>query len=182
MTLTTTTVRTLGTLSAGMLALGMLAGCTPAPEPEPTKTALFATDEEAFAAAEDTYRAYTDALNKVDTSDPKTFEPMYAYTTGDFLAADKKTFSGLHAEGLTMVGEMKIAQFIPIRSDKPYDEVMAIVCIDVSDTDVVDESGESRVAPTRPDLNPLEVSFVTSGKRLLIAHASRDESGSCSSS
>lgn len=159
----------------------MLAACTPEPEPTPTKTALFASDEEAFAAAEETYRAYTDALNEVDTSDPKTFEPMFAFATGNFLAADKETFSQLHAESLMTTGEMKVAQFIPVSSKKPFDNAVAIVCVDVSATDVVDQEGESRVSPTRPDLNPLTVTFVASGGEMLISHASRDETGACSS-
>ncbi|GAA2862356.1 hypothetical protein [Microbacterium arabinogalactanolyticum] len=183
MTLATSTVRALGALSAGLLTLGMLSACTPTPEPDPkpTKTALFASDKEAFKAAEETYRAYTDALNNVDTSDPGTFEPMFAYATGDFLAADKKTFSELHAEKLTMIGAMKLAQFKGIESVPPYDEVSAIVCVDVSGTDVVDAAGVSQVAPDRPDMNALTVTFTASPDRLLIAHATRAEDSACTS-
>ena len=61
-------------------------GCFAQPDPEPTP--LFSSEEEAFAAAEATYRAYVDALNQVDLSDPETFEEVYAWTTGDANADD----------------------------------------------------------------------------------------------
>lgn len=181
MTLAVSSVRALSALSAGLLALGMLSACTPTPEPKPTKTALFASDEEAFKAAEETYRAYTEALNEVDTSDPKTFEPMFALTTGDFLAADKKTFSELHAEDLTMTGEVRVAKFSGMESAPPFEEVTATVCVDVSAADVVDASGVSQVAPDRPDVNALTVTFRTSDRQLLIDHAERTDAIKCAS-
>ena len=67
------------------LALGMTTACQPEPAPSPSGP-VFANEEEAFAAAEETYRAYVDALNQVDLSDPETFEAVYAWTTGDFNA------------------------------------------------------------------------------------------------
>src|SRR3546814_3928687 len=67
-------------------------GCVGTPEPrETTPTPL--SDAEAFAAAEETYRAYVDALNQVDLSDPATFEPVYALTTGDLNSQDRRNFS-----------------------------------------------------------------------------------------
>ena len=70
------------------IVLGMATGCQPEPEPSPTGP-VFATEEEAFAAAEETYRAYVDALNQVDLSDPETFEAVYAWTTGDANAGER---------------------------------------------------------------------------------------------
>src|SRR5688500_5990965 len=65
-------------LAAPALVTGLLAGCAGDPEPAET-THGFASEEEAFAAAEETYRAYVDALNQVDLSDPETFEPVLAW-------------------------------------------------------------------------------------------------------
>ena len=64
------------------LVVGLATGCQPEPSPSPSGPA-FANEEAAFAAAEETYRAYVDALNQVDLSDPETFEAVYAWTTGD---------------------------------------------------------------------------------------------------
>ncbi|HOQ22628.1 MAG TPA: hypothetical protein PLN62_09415, partial [Microbacterium sp.] len=68
--------RTFPAVGAALLALALVTGCAPEPAPTPTPTG-FASDDEAFAAAEATYRAYVDALNAVDLSDPATFEPVY---------------------------------------------------------------------------------------------------------
>ncbi len=73
--------RTAGLLIALAIATTVSA-CTPEPAPTPTPTG-FASEDEAFRAAEETYRAYVDALNAVDLADPATFEPVFAWTTGD---------------------------------------------------------------------------------------------------
>ncbi len=84
--------RLLAATLALVLAAAVTTGCAPTPEPtEPTP--LFTSEDEAFAAAEETYRAYVDALNQVDLSDPATFEDVYAWTTGDANANERKTFS-----------------------------------------------------------------------------------------
>ena len=165
---------------AGLL-VGMLSACTPEakPTPEPTKTAAFATDEEAFAAAEETYRAYTDAMNRVDLSDPATFDRMYAFSTGDFQTSDRETYSQLHAENLRMIGEVHVARFEGTEFDEATGTVEAQICIDVSESDVIDSTGQSRVAPDRPDMNPLHVYFQADGSQVLITRAERDGTISC---
>ncbi len=74
------------------LVIAVATGCRPEPEPSPSGPA-FATEAEAFAAAEETYRAYVDALNQVDLSDPETFEAVYAWTTGDANANERRTLT-----------------------------------------------------------------------------------------
>jgi len=164
-----------------VLTGSLLAGCSPAPEPTPTPTAAFASEEEAFAAAEETYRDYTSALNQVDISNPDTFEPLFDLTSGDFEAADRETFSELHAADYELTGETRVASFRGVSSDKALQEITAIVCVDVSQSGVVDQSGQSKTAPDRPDMNALRVTFVLSGARMLIDHATREESNSCGS-
>ncbi|WP_235562488.1 hypothetical protein [Microbacterium sp. Root1433D1] len=158
----------------------MLAGCAPTPEPTPTPTAAFASEEEAFAAAEETYRAYTDALNAVDLDDPATFEPVFDLTSGDFEAADRQTLSELHAEKYAFTGQMTVVRFNGISSHSSFEQVEASVCVDVSGSDVVDESGNSVTSPDRPDMNPLRVTFVLSDGRLRVDRADRDPGTACS--
>ena len=85
-------------LAALTLVTGLLAGCVGDPGPVET-TPGFASEEEAFAAAEETYRAYVDALNQVDLSDPETFEPVFAWTTGELNAT-----IGRPCQGCTRIG------------------------------------------------------------------------------
>lgn len=129
-----------------------LAGCAPEPAPTPSG---FADEDAAFAAAEATYRAYVDALNRVDLSDPETFEDVYRWTTGDLNASDRKNFSAWHAERYSMQGEAKIisVRFLTVVNN----EVTLHACYDVSRVDVRDASGASRVAQSRPDVQSLLV-------------------------
>lgn len=179
MTLTISSLRAVGVLSTGLLAFGMLAACAPAPEPEPTETALFSSDEEAFAAAEETYQAYTDALNDVDTSDPNTFESVYQYSSGSFESADKENLSWMHAENLTLGGETRIIEFNGTQASSDRTDLQARVCIDVSKVTLTNAAGESQVNPTRPDTYALDLTFKANDERLLIDSAQTPEDQSC---
>src|SRR5690606_35433643 len=135
----------------------------------------FSSDEEAFKAAEETYRAYTDALNEVDTSDPETFEPVFALSTGDFESGDRKNLSTMHAEGFVTSGTTQIRGFKGVSAADDYTEIVASLCVDVSQTDIRNESGQSIVSPDRPDVYAATVTFVTKTNALLISHANVDE-------
>lgn len=182
MSFATFSLRAVGALSAGLLALGTLAACTPEPEPKPTKTPLFASDEEAFKAAEETYRAYTDALNNVDTSDPETFDAVIAWTTGDASAALKKSLSELHAESVTLVGSTTIQQATPLSFDTDAGEISMHVCADVSKTDVLNSTGASLVPDGRAPIQSILVVFSTSDSptALRVSSTTGDESHTCS--
>ena len=146
-----------------MLALaGVLAACTAlsgclgtGPEPTPTPTAAFASEEEAFAAAEETYRAYVAAANDVDLSDPATFESMFAWTTGELENGARKTFSEMHADGWAVDGETRLTLIEPLDASSDFAEIELAVCQDVSDVTVVDDAGESVVSPSRPNMQSL---------------------------
>lgn len=154
-------------------------GCSPTPEPEPTPTPAFASEEEAFAAAEETYRALTAALNNIDASDPATFEPLYALSSGDFEKADREAYSNMHAEGYVIAGQTVIVSFDGIESDSTHTTVVAEVCLDVSGVTVVDAHGVSQVSSDRPDRYALLVTFVSSGNRMLTDSAEVNEAAKC---
>nr|WP_246301358.1 hypothetical protein [Microbacterium immunditiarum] len=151
----------------------MATGCSgqPAPEPSTPSAPTFASDEEAFAAAEETYRAYVDALNAVDLSDPATFEPVFAWLTGDASADARQQLSEMHANGWQVEGTTAIV----LAEGRPPGSAFATalnVCEDVSDVDVVDATGTSVVSGDRPDVQPVLVGFelsVTSPTGLLMS-------------
>lgn len=137
-----------------------LTGCSPAPEsPEPTPS--FTSDAEAFAAAEETYRAYIDALNEVDLSDPETFEAVYAWTTGDLNASDRKGLSEYHASRADVTGSS-----VPVTVSGAavgVDGTTTLnVCLDVSGIEVTNSAGESLVDPDRVDVQSLLVELTPS--------------------
>lgn len=141
------------------VAVGLLAGCTPEPlDADPTPT--FTSEAEAFAAAEATYRAYVDALNDVDLSDPETFEAVYSWTTGEALAGAKKSFTTMAADGWSVSGDSRFDNFDPIAFDEESSRhVTAHLCLDVTLVEVVDSAGVSQVPDTRADRQPAIVTF-----------------------
>ena len=155
------------------LALGMTTACQPEPAPSPSGP-VFANEEEAFAAAEETYRAYVDALNQVDLSDPETFEAVYAWTTGEANAGEKKSLSRMHADGWTVQGDTLITEVaLDSFDDDGNPAVVLDICADVSDVQVLDSSGLSVVGPDRPDAQASVVTLVgstSSTTRLVIAN------------
>lgn len=158
-------------LAAVLVTGALIVGCTPTPEPTPTPTG-FATDEEAFAAAEATYRAYVDALNRVDLSDPETFGDVYAWTTGEANTNDRKTFSQMHADSLTVSGESVVAVIQPLGEFEPDAEALQLgVCLDVSTINLVNTQGESVVSPDRGDQQSMLITLVPSDTptRLIIS-------------
>lgn len=114
------------------------------------------SDAAAFAAAEETYRAYVEALNAVDLADPSTFEPVYALTTGEILESDRKALSGYNASGVTMSGRTEVKEVVPHSVDGDVAELY--VCIDVSSVTLTNADGESMVPPDR---EPIQAMLVT---------------------
>lgn len=147
--------RMAGVWAVAAVALALTTACTPdaAPTPSPSPTG-FASEEEAFAAAEEAYRAYVDALNKVDLSDPETFEPVFALTTGDARNAARKSFSQMSADGWTVNGESVVILTEPAGVDTELREVSLAICVDVSNVTLVDRGGQSQVGD-RPDRQSL---------------------------
>ncbi|GLJ78797.1 hypothetical protein [Microbacterium imperiale] len=137
---------------------GSAPSASPAPAtrtPAPIETA---SDEAAFREAEATYRAYVDALNAVDLSDPATFEPVFALTTGRVNEEDRRVLSNYHAAGVTMDGSTEITRVIRKRIDGGTAQLY--VCIDVSSIEVHDRSGQSLVEADRSPVQRMLVSAV----------------------
>ncbi len=156
-----------------------LAGCAPTPAPTPTPTAAFASEEEAFAAAEATYRAFTARLNEVDLADPATFEPLFKLSSGEFEAADRKAYSTMHAEGFSIDGDTSIVSFEGTKAAAPFHTVVARVCLDVSAVTVTDADGLSRVDSSRPDIYALDIVFTAEEASFTIDSASVNEEAKC---
>lgn len=154
-----TTRRTL-TAAAGIALTLTLAACAPAsPTSDPTPS--FTSDEEAFAAAEETYRAYVDALNEVDLSDPETFEGVWAWSAGDLNAADRKSLTEYHADGLRITGESVVESVAGVNSEGG-DQIQLAVCLNVTTFDLQSASGDSLVPVDRDDIQSLSVGLARS--------------------
>ena len=160
-----------------------LCGCAASPEPA-DPSPVFTSEADAFAAAEETYRAYVDALNQVDLSDPETFEAVYAWTTGEANAGARKSFSQMHADGWQVTGPTTIDLAEPRAApeDAPW-LVELYVCQNVEQVSVTSATGESVVAPDRRNVHAmvlqLSASSASSTGLLIALISGREGSPSC---
>ncbi|WP_426168381.1 hypothetical protein [Microbacterium sp. DWRC1-3] len=157
----------------------MLAGCAPTPEPTPTPTAAFASEEEAFAAAEETFQHYADATNETDLTDPSSFEPVFAWLAGDALSAARENYSQFYAAGITRSGASTFDAFTPMEYSDGT--VTALVCLDISEVTLSNADGTSAVPPDRPPRQAIEVFYVSAetATRLAISSTTPTESIQC---
>ncbi len=141
------------------LTLGTLTGCASEPEPTPSATPAFASEAEAFEAAEEVFTTYVAALNDVVLSDPASFEAVYTLLSGRARSTTAKELSELHAASVRSSGVTAFSSFEPISYDVVSSKGSFAVCLDVSDVSVVDASGDSLVDPNRADVQALLIAF-----------------------
>jgi len=157
----------------------VLPGCTPEPEPTPTPTAAFASEEEAFAAAEEVYRAYNDAgnarLRGEESPDPQDFLIATA------LEDDIDGLELLRTSKLQLVGEISVAKFVGQNADLTSSDaqVVSMVCLDVSATHVLDSVGTDITPTDRPPTLAQEVTMVFDDGAYLITKQAETEATSC---
>lgn len=145
------------------LSLG-LAACTPEPAPiavppQPSSTPLFASEEEALAAAEEAYASYVTTLDDLGHrgwDEPSVLEEV---ATGSVLTNDKARAVEYANAGVSQVGA---AQFtissLQSYSAVPPLEISFYVCLDVAEVDLIGADGVSLISGNRADVVPLEVS------------------------
>ncbi|MBX9472899.1 hypothetical protein [Microcella sp.] len=149
-----------------------IAACTQAtrlPESEPSSEVapLFASDEEALAAATAAYEEYL-VLSSAASADPN-FDRSELLRMADVRYFDEVVASidALHAEGLRTEGVigLRSASLQQYVSETPSDATIIIyACIDVSSVRVVDQSGTDRTPAERQELVPLEVEIWAAGR------------------
>jgi hypothetical protein len=162
------------------LASAALVGCSPAPEPTPTPTAAFASEEEAFAAAEETYRAYIDATNAEQRGDENV--ASHRFLTGALLEAEMETDRELETAGIRIRGETVVESFVGVSvSEGSTAKIEADVCLDISDARAIDAAGNDVTAPGRSDVYGVTVAFVGSSTSLLVSEYEVKANARCSS-
>jgi len=168
------TALTGGALLALALVLG---GCTPEPAPQPTPTSPFTSEEEAFAAAEATYRAYVDAVNerRADAGAP---DPQQ-YLLGQALESDIDTQRQLDQAGITVVGPSRVVNFSATSTSAGFTEVQASACLDASESRAIDSAGEDVTPPGRDPTTVLDLTFDLAGDQLVITSSTVSKDQSC---
>lgn len=166
-----------------LLAVG-LTGCagTPAPDPSgsPSPAATrFASEEEAFAAAEELYRSHVDGLNAYHAGD-STYDPG-RYLSGEALQEEKDVLQQMAELNLTVEGAVVVHSLARASFEEEAGAVTVGLqsCLDYSGTRILDSTGKD-VTPERENLIALDVSIATvDSARLAIVRSTVSESVQC---
>jgi len=154
----------------GSLLLGA-AGCTaPSPsEPAPTSNPptvapVFASDEEALAAATEAYSNYLATYDALWADGDGAMDDYLALSTGNAHDGEVQSMTeweakGWRATGTTAFDSMALQSIS--RSDTGGWTLRTYLCVDASQGEVIDGTGASVAKPDRPLRLPLEVEFTT---------------------
>lgn len=163
---------------AGVLAIS-LAGCTPTPNPSPTPTPAFTDEAAAFAAAEQVYRAYNDALNARRRGDAEA-DPQQ-YLVGAALEGFIDSQNSLDSLNLRVEGDAAVRSFSGKSADleSGSSTVTGLICIDVSAVALWDEQGTNVTPQERGDMIAQAVTFTAADGGFQISYESQQEVGQC---
>ena len=149
------------------LAVLVVSGCgspdpVVVPEPESTSTPLFASDEEALAAAEEAYAAYLAVSDQILAEGGANPERAYAFLTENMRAEEAEGVqlyvdSGWHSQGNTSFDSVVLQQFV---AEPDSANLTVYLCIDVSNLRILNTSGVDVTPEMRPNRLPLELEFI----------------------
>jgi hypothetical protein len=147
--------------------------------PTPTPTQAFASEEEAFAAAEGIYAQYLEAAAARGDGD-RAAEPQ-DYLIGAALESDIQSQRDLEFEKLSIVGPTTIHTFtgVDVEAEASVTHVIAEICVDISASRVIDASGVDVTPPDRPERGRLRVVFSGTSNFLRIADSGSAGGSSC---
>ncbi len=156
------------------LATVTLSGCSGSAEPGPTPTPAFASEEEAFAEAEEVYRAYIDEGNR-------DAQGSHRFLTGDALEDELEASRLLEQRKLQLTGGSTIIFFSGVQASvrSSVGTIEAQVCLDVSASRLIDSEKTDVTPIERADRWLLDVTFVGSDGSMLIASSTLSEDSPC---
>ena len=153
----------------GLAALVALAGCTSAPTPRPSSAApttapVFASEEEALAAAEEAYSAYqamSDIITSEGGSAPERIEP---FATDSYYPLLLEGFESYKTRNIYSIGASQhdtVSLTSVDLSARDGAVVDMYLCSDVSGVRLMNADGADITSPTRLDRIPLQVTFMS---------------------
>jgi outer membrane murein-binding lipoprotein Lpp len=154
------------TIASVALVSLLLSGCVPpqpveTPSPEASVTPIFATDEEALAAATAAYAAYLTVSDQIAADGGANPERLEPFVTPDQFATASSSFAvyvekGLRSEGASSFDSVSLTQY-----DESSDVVTIDVylCLDVSQVRAVDSAGTVVTPVDRINRLPLQIGF-----------------------
>lgn len=158
--------------TAVLVATLLLAGCVPAepvitPAPEPSTTPIFASDEEALAAATDAYAKYLEVSDAITSDGGLGVDRVSTLVTAEQFVNEVAAFKdfsevGLHTSGDSAADVVGLQSYWTAADETS--KIVIYVCVHVSEVRILDSSNEDVTPTSRPNTYPLEVEFeVTPG-------------------
>lgn len=168
--------RVVSAVAALAVVATMATGCLPQPAPEPTPA--FSSEKEAFAAAEATYRAYVDAVNARRENERAEPDPA-SFLSASALEAHIETQQEFDQNGVHLTGDTSILGISEESADLESGEISITVCLDSSDTHLVDENGNDVTPTDRPELTSIAVTMRSIATNVTIEKSDTRELGAC---
>lgn len=168
------------------LAAGLLAGCTtphasadPTKTPSPTPTPVFTSDAEALAAAKAVYASYVRASDEIGHDGGANPERISPYVSKAGLSNEVQQAQTLSKEKAHEVGYTRINNVVLQGHEESHGATTVTIyaCQDVSEVDVVDESGKSLIAPDRADYVAYVAKLQSTGDDPLVVESNKFWSG-----
>jgi len=176
-------MRTPALLAAALIVL-TLTGCQPddpvvIPQPEPSSTPLFASEEEALAAAEEAYAGYLAASDAIQTDggvNPERIEQFVSEDLRDQTMDDLSLLAdrNWHAVGQTSYDSVEVQQFT---DEGGVAAIVVYACLDVSNVRIFDAMNVDQTPLSRVDRVPLELEFVAEATAKFVLSRSEVWSG-----
>ena len=147
----------------------VLTGCT-APPPQtvavssPTVAPVFASDEEALAAAVEAYEKYLAVSDQIAQEGGAGADRFEDVVTDEWLASERHSAEVLASSGLRQVGTttfngMRLQQ---MQHSDQLTSVVTYACLDLAGVEFVDSATGSNAVRPKVLMVPVEVSFQTS--------------------
>ncbi len=169
--------------AAVLSATFLLVGCIPTetiitPQPEPNSTPVFATDEDALAAATEAYAKYVKVSDEITGDEGAGAERVSELVTPDQLVNELAGFKDYAAgkvrtQGRSIAYVASLQQYTDAHDGTA--DVVIYVCVDVSGVRIVNETGEDVTPADRRDVFPLEVEFEVRAQTPIEMKISRSE-------
>lgn len=159
--------KSVGTVAV-LLGILLLSGCGPSDPlptlpPTPSSTPVFASEEEALAAAEEAYEAYLEVSSEIGESGGLNPERIAPFVTANRLEIELRGAETLQNSGLRLVGSsvFETIDLQMVGTVAGETEVVFYACWDGSQSRVIDSSGADVTPSDRIDRLVLEIRTVT---------------------
>ena len=165
-------MRTKPLIAIPLIAIA-LAGCSaqpPAPKEAtaaPEQKPLFATDAEVLAAAEAAYANYLEVSDQIARDGGANPERLKGLLSGDQYQSEVTSYQNYVSKGIHSSGQMTFDSLHIASSDSQ--NVSAYLCLDSSQSRVIDSAGNDVTPSSREDRWPLLVTFESKNGALVIS-------------